>query len=132
MFKHDHHDEKNRQLTLVKEAVIFRAKSAPREAFIATRWPYTYAADFVRAHEDIIPDRIWDTIEISGQPSRSQASQARTRWANSLGLLDTDVAEMLACGYIIENGVKLDNSDARAIVPTWVLNHTSSVTGTVS
>lgn len=119
MFKNDHHDEENRQLTFIKQSVIFHAKPAPREEFVATRWPYTYAADFVRAHEDIIPDRIWDTIEVSGKPSRSQASQARTRWANSLSLLDVDVADMLACGYIIENGVKLDAA-ARQIIPTWV------------
>lgn len=128
MFKRDQHIEENRQLELVKERVIFHAKPAPREEFIRTRWPYTYAADFVRAHEAIIPDCIWDAIEISGRPSRSQASQARTRWANSLGLRDVDVAEMLACGYVIENGIKLDGSSAREIVPTWVLNYASPTT----
>lgn len=122
MFKSDHHVDENQRLRSIQESVLFRAKPTPREEFSPSKWPYTYAADFVRAHEDIIPDNVWDTIEISSKPSRSQASQARTRWANSLGLLDVDVAEMLACGYIIENDVKLD-SVARQSVPTWVLNY---------
>lgn len=126
MFKTDHHVAENRQLTFVRDQVIFHAKPVPHEKFSTARWPYTYASDFVRAHEDIIPSVIWDEIEISGRPSRAQASRARTRWANNLGLLDVDVAEMLACGYIIENGVDLTSTWARETVPTWVRNHATT------
>lgn len=123
MYKEDHHVRENQRLREVREQVLFHGKPAVREEFVPGRWPYTYAADFVRAHEAIIPDIIWDEIEISGGVSRSQAARARTRWANSLGLLDVDVAEQLACGYLIENGVDLSGKYAREHVPTWVLAH---------
>ena len=126
MFGTDHHVVEGQQLKYVKDQVIFHAKPTPREQFSASRWPFTYANDFVRTHEDIIPDAVWDEIEISGPPSRAQASIARTKWANSLGLLDVDVAEMLACGYIIENNVDLSSTYARDTVPTWVLTRASA------
>jgi hypothetical protein len=114
-------DDRDQRLAEVKEKVLFHAHPTPRLAFIASRWPYTYAADFVRSHEGIIPDSIWDGMEISGLISRAQASQARTRWANFLSLEDYDVAELLACGYLIEHNYDVDTPDARRLLPTWLL-----------
>lgn len=113
----------NAGLHEVRERVFFHMKPQTRSQFSPTRWPYTYANDFVRSHEGIIPDVIWDGIEISGGVTRSQASQARTRWANSLRLRDYDVAELLACGYIIENGIGIHSPAAREKVPTWVYTY---------
>lgn len=116
------------QLHFVRQRVFFHMKPAVRSVFSVSRWPYTYANDFVRAHESIIPDVIWDQMEISGGVTRSQAAQARTRWANSLHLNDYEVAELLACGYLIENGIGLNCPDAREQVPTWVHTYQMSPT----
>lgn len=123
MFGEDHHVKEKQQLEWVREQVLFHGKRVERPKFSPTRWPYTYAADFVRAHEGIIPDNIWDEIDVSGGVSRAQASRARTRWANLLGLADVDVAEQLACGYIIEHNVDISGEFARQHVPTWVFTY---------
>lgn len=113
---------RDQRLAEVKEKVLFHAKPTTRSAFIASRWPYTYAADFVRSHEAIIPDSVWDEMEISGPISRAQAGQARKRWANFMSLEDYDVAELLACGYLIEHNYDVDTPEARRILPTWLLH----------
>lgn len=110
----------------IRERVFFHMKPHVRSQFSSNRWPYTYANDFVRAHEEVIPDSIWDQMEISGGVTRAQASQARTHWANLLHVSDYDVAELLACGYIIENGIGLNSPEAREKVPTWVHIYDSS------
>lgn len=114
--------DRDQRLADVKEKVLFHAHPTQRSQFSATRWPYTYAVDFVRSHEAIIPDIIWEQLDVSGGViSRAQASRARTLWANSLSLEDHDVAELLACGYLIENNFDVDWPDARRLVPTWAL-----------
>lgn len=126
MKKPDPHDRDRELLKEVKTRVLFHAKPpVPRPKFLTTRWPYTYAADFVRAHEGVIPDTIWDKLEVgaAGSISRAQASRARTVWANSLGVLDVDVAELFACGYLIENEIDITDADARRLVPTWVRSY---------
>lgn len=112
---------RDQRLAEVKEKVLFHAKPTTRSAFSESRWPYTYAADFVRSHEGIIPDTIWDQMDISGPVSRAQASRAFRRWANSMSLEDYDVAELLACGYLIEHNYDVDTPDARRVLPTWLL-----------
>lgn len=120
MKKSDPSRDSARALTEIQVSVLFHVRSTPRLQFSVPRWPYTYAADFVRAHEAIIPAHIWDHIEVSGGVTRAQAARARTVWANSLKLNDYELACQLACGYIIENGVDIFCSDARRLVPTWV------------
>lgn len=121
MKPNDTRTDREQRLADVKEKVLFHAHPTPRLAFTEARWPYTYAADFVRNHEEIIPDAVWDRLEVSGGISRAQASHARQIWANSLSLEDHDVAELLACGYLIENNYDVDWPAARRLVPTWAL-----------
>lgn len=122
MKRNDTRAAREARLAEVKEKVLFHAHPTSRLAFSPVRWPYTYAADFVRTHEGIIPDIIWDQMEISEPVSRAQASQARTRWANRMALEDHDVAELLAAGYLIENNYDVDTPEARRILPTWLLH----------
>jgi hypothetical protein len=70
--------------------------------FIPSRYPYTYAADFLRGHPDMVP--AWLRDELDG--SRGSASQVRTKWAERLGIDDREAAEILANAYLEENKVE--------------------------
>lgn len=65
-------------------------------AFIAGRFPYTYAADHVRVRG--LAD------------SRADASQYRRRLAEQAGLPDEFVAEMFAIAYCQENNIEMPAS----------------------
>lgn len=75
-----------------------------RQGFIPSRYPYTYAADFLRAHPEMVPGHIRKELVVI--ESRSDASRARQRWAEELGIDDADAAEVLADAYLKENGVE--------------------------
>ena len=70
--------------------------------FIASRYPYTYATDFLRAHDEMVPAWLRDRLD----GSRGAASQVRSEWAERLGITDYDAAETLALAYITENNVQ--------------------------
>jgi len=89
--------------TLVKESI----REEIRENFSPSRYPYTYAADYLRGHSELIPEQIFDEVvplDYHGI-ARSQSSQIRTKWAAELGIDDKLAAEILANAYLIENRV---------------------------
>lgn len=83
---------------LINDAVRVR-----REQFIATRYPYTYSADFLRAHRDIVPEGIGRRLGVID--SRADASEAKHLWAEKLGVHEYILACALADAYLRENNV---------------------------
>jgi hypothetical protein len=84
--------------------VNLHVQNVMREQFSPSRYPYTYAADFLRAHPEMVPGHIRQKMVVI--ESRSDASQARSLWADELGIDDADAAEVLANAYLKENGVE--------------------------
>lgn len=78
--------------------------------FSPTRYPYTYAADFLRSHAGIVPDEIagasWRQF-----PSRGEASRMRRKWASELGMGDEDLARKFADAYLREHHINKPGSD---------------------
>jgi hypothetical protein len=70
--------------------------------FIESRYPYTYAADFLRAHVEMVPAWLQDRLD----GSRGAASKVRSEWAERMGISDYAAAETLALAYIVENKVE--------------------------
>jgi hypothetical protein len=104
----------------LKERIEQHTKPAPRERFSETRWPYTYAADFVRAHESVIPDHVWERVGSDvAIYSRAAASRARVLWARELGISDVVVAEHLAAAYLREHFGQLEPG-MKLYLPAWV------------
>lgn len=81
--------------------MAFKAIQQRAEAFIPTRYPYTYAYDFVRSHHDIVPPEILK----DSNGSRSETSAVVERWANSLGLDENDVCKVFADAYMAEYNI---------------------------
>lgn len=105
----------------LSEHIARFTKPAPRELFVPNRWPYTYAVDFIRAHESVIPDRIWERVGSDvAIYSREAASRARTLWARELDISDSVVAEHLAAAYLREHFARPEPI-MKLHVPQWVL-----------
>lgn len=81
-----------------------------REAYLPSRYPYTYAADFLRAHWDLIPEDIREELDPT---SRGDASHARTQMASAWALEDEDLAKVLANAYLVEKNVRGHEHDPR-------------------
>jgi hypothetical protein len=69
-----------------------------RDNLIETRYPYTYSADFLRSHPDILPS------EYGGirPDSRGEADEVIEMWAMDLDVSKEDLAKTLADAYIVE------------------------------
>jgi len=100
----DQHDP----LDAVRQSVITAARESG-ERYSPTRWPYTYAADFVRTHPRLLPLSSWDTL--LPVLSRADASHAIGLWAEQLGVTHESLARVLADGYLIEHGISLNAAD---------------------
>lgn len=81
-----------------------------RSSYLPSRYPYTYAADFLRSHWDLVPEDIRDGLD-SG--SRGDASYARQQMASAWAVEDDALAIVLANGYLIENNVHGYEHDPR-------------------
>lgn len=92
------------QLRRIAYAAI---QANPRAVYSETRDPYTYAADFLRAHPDLLPAHITAVVAEDEERirSRSEASQARQAWVKELGISDEQAARILASAYLVENDV---------------------------
>lgn len=86
------------------------------ERYIPTRYPYTYAADFMRINPHIIPSDVYDLAEREERQregeyfgtllSRAQASRIRRLWAERTGQKDEDLARKHADAYLIGHGIE--------------------------
>lgn len=86
-------------------AKVQEAAHREAETYIPSRYPYTYAADFLRAHTHLLPEEVpWRYRPIN---SRLYASFARQHWACLLGVGDAELASVLADGYLTEHGIPL-------------------------
>lgn len=65
----------------------------------SSRYPYTYACDYLR-------EKVGDDYG-KGLISRSAASQIRTAIADVAGLDDHELAEKLADAFMVEHGIAL-------------------------
>ncbi len=85
------------------------------DRFSPTRYPYTYACDFMRQFTGVIPAAILEDEGLiarirhnhpdgwaagAGAMSRSEASQFRQAWAAVEGRDDDDLARTLADAYL--------------------------------
>lgn len=83
------------------------------EQFNPTRWPYTYACDFLRSHPEIVPQEVWQAKPAPWREndtdliSRADASRVRQVWAAMTGTEDEDAAELLAAAYCREYGISV-------------------------
>lgn len=90
--------------------------------FSPSRFPWTYAADFLRSHSWMVPDEVVSEASrttFDGAPSprmyqefcqqwsasRAGASRVRQVWARMLGLPDRDMATALAVAFCKENRI---------------------------
>jgi len=86
-----------------------------REAFIPTRYPYTYACDYLRSNPQIIPVEVFEdpglwTAQNSSLMSRADASRVRQRWAELTGMSDDTAAILLAGAYLTAAGIEVPNA----------------------
>lgn len=81
----------------------------PLVGYIPSRWPHTYAADFVRGHPQLLPDSV--RAELDG--SRRSASAAIRAWAQTLDLPADALKAVLADAYLEENQIPLHEAAAQ-------------------
>jgi hypothetical protein len=95
------------------------------ESFIPSRYPYTYAADFLRNNPHLIPGNVRRSV--IGDPghelhyadgwllagtamSRSEAASIEEGWARLAGVDERDLAERLAGAYMSIHGIQQEES----------------------
>lgn len=90
-------------------AAIAQIQTTPQTdlTFTPTRYPYTYASDYMKKHWlKLLPVGIrtlYTDDELSG--SRGIASQARQFWAEAEGVEDEWLARQLADAYLKQEGI---------------------------
>lgn len=89
--------------TTVEHLVHEATKSAVVLTYIPTRYPYTYACDFMRQFPTVIPV---DAGPIPDGMSRADASRLRQRWAEIERREDDDLACVLADAYLQVHGIE--------------------------
>lgn len=83
------------------------------ERYSPTRYPYTYSADFLRAHPQLIPVEIYHQVTTFGHAmSRAEAAKAKWLWSEVIGVSDRALAEVFADCYLVEHGIPLANANA--------------------
>lgn len=75
--------------------------------FIPGRYPYTYAADFMRQHPHVIPEEAFMGTDPAGM-SRARASVVRAEWARMVGMEESRLAEILADAALELAGITPD------------------------
>lgn len=89
------------------------------EQYTPTRYPWTYSADFLREHPELIPAKI---VEQAGVPSdqlmsRSGAAHAKQLWAESIGEDEEALARIFADSYLLEHGIPLGMANTERLRP---------------
>lgn len=87
------------------------------ETFSPTRYPYTYACDYLCSHPHIVPpevyesndDELWNVHDVT--MSRAQASRVRKVWAALTGISDDQAAILLANAYLKAAGLRVSYSE---------------------
>lgn len=86
----------------------------PKMPFMASRYPFTYAADLLRNHPGVLPQVIleWAVAEWMSEPhgtlwSRQFASRVCERWAETTGCDVRALAEVLAYSYLTLNEIEM-------------------------
>lgn len=90
------------------ETILARVQREPERQFSPTRYPYTYAADMLRTHPEIIPDEVAPLISPElweKMPSRAEASGMRRVWAEFENRNDSELAFILADAYLKLNRI---------------------------
>lgn len=99
-------------MTVTVDNLVAQVARDTGERFSPTRYPYTYAADFLRGHVHVVPlkvrDAYWQTRgELApSMMSRAQSSGMRQAWAQSEGMADEELAAVLADAYLVVNRIE--------------------------
>ncbi len=107
-------------MTTTVDDLVAQIPPERREQFSPTRYPYTYACDFMRQNPNIIPAGVASDTDLADRldrhypdghmrtgnlMSRSEASSIRQAWARMEGRDDGDLARVLADAYLRVNGI---------------------------
>jgi hypothetical protein len=94
------------------EALVAQTCGGDTEQYSPTRYPYTYACDFLRTNPQVIPSTVRERYEARyGQAtspwmSRSQAARIREMWAFFERRDDDEFARVLADAYLLMHGIE--------------------------
>jgi len=89
--------------TTTEHLVHEATQSAGALTYVPSRYPYTYACDFMRQFPRVIPG---DVGPIPDGMSRAEARQIRQRWAWIEQRTDEDLAVVLANAYLRVHGIE--------------------------
>jgi hypothetical protein len=89
--------------TTTEHLVYEATRSAGALTYVPTRYPYTYACDFMRQFPRVIPV---DAGRVPDGMSRSDATEIRQRWAEIERRTDEDLAIALADAYLQVHGIE--------------------------
>lgn len=99
-------------MTVTVDNLVAQVDQDAGERFSPTRYPHTYAADFLRNHVHVVPlavrDTYWQTRgELApSMMSRAQSSGMRQAWAATEGMADEELAFVLADAYLVVNRIQ--------------------------
>ncbi len=97
-------------MTTTVDSLIAQIPPERREQFSPTRYPYTYACDFIRQYPSVVPAEVRNNPNISHlfeeQMARSQASRVRNVWAGHEGRDDEELACVLADAFMRVHGIE--------------------------
>ena len=99
-------------MTITVQVLLAQIDQDSGEQFIPTRYPYTYAADFLRSNAYVVPLEVRDAHwaargELAPSlMSRAQASGLRRAWAESVGMADDELAAVLADAFLALNRIQ--------------------------
>jgi hypothetical protein len=80
----------------------------PSTSYIPTRWPATYAADFLRTHPGLLPDAVEVEMDTG---SRGSASHAIRCWGMAIDVPVDALKKVLADAYLVEHHIPLEHAD---------------------
>ncbi len=91
-------------------AQLVTATTTSREQFTPGRYPWTYAADFIREHPHVVPAAIREQVDVDNPAlySRSEAAHMKTLWAKAEGREERELAEVLADAFLQVHGIRRD------------------------
>lgn len=92
----------------IRAATVAVLREQP-SSYIPGRWPYTYAADFMRSHPELLPTSVREAVGTID--SRHAASQAVGRWAQEVGAPADEIKAILADAYLEQHHISLGFAD---------------------
>lgn len=99
-------------MNITVDSLVAQVDRDTGERFSPARYPYTYAADFLRNHVYVVPVAVRDAYwQARGElapslMSRAQASGLRQAWAQSVGMDDEELALVLADAFLVVNRIE--------------------------